>query len=59
VQIPESTLDARVQDLVKLICNVQSMTDTLVELNFDVKKMPLGAPCHPLPHPCLQSLTLS
>jgi poly [ADP-ribose] polymerase 2/3/4 len=38
----ESKLDVRVQDLVKLISNVQVMQDTLKEFDIDIKKMPLG-----------------
>jgi hypothetical protein len=38
----ESRLDKRVQNLMKLIGNVQAMTDTLKEYNIDITKMPLG-----------------
>ena len=30
------------QDLIQLICNIQAMEDTVVEMKFDTKKAPLG-----------------
>ena len=38
----ESKLDKRIKELVKFICNVQIMQDTMLEYQIDVKKMPLG-----------------
>lgn len=35
-------LDPRVRDLVKLIFNVEEMIKTLVSMEIDTKKMPLG-----------------
>lgn len=40
--LPVSTLDERVQSLVSLICNLSMMRETLVEMEFDINKMPLG-----------------
>ncbi|XP_024617108.1 poly [ADP-ribose] polymerase 2 isoform X2 [Neophocaena asiaeorientalis asiaeorientalis] len=39
---PESQLDLRVQELMKLICNVQAMEEMMVEMKYDTKKAPLG-----------------
>ncbi|XP_047395895.1 poly [ADP-ribose] polymerase 2 isoform X1 [Sciurus carolinensis] len=39
---PESQLDLRVQELVKLICNVQTMEEMMIEMKYDTKKAPLG-----------------
>ncbi|XP_049755065.1 poly [ADP-ribose] polymerase 2 [Elephas maximus indicus] len=39
---PESKLDLRVQELIKLICNVQAMEEMMVEMKYDTKKAPLG-----------------
>ena len=39
---PKSQLDERVQQLIELICNVQAMEDTVVEMKYDAKKAPLG-----------------
>uniref|UniRef100_A0A8C6DHR4 Poly [ADP-ribose] polymerase n=1 Tax=Moschus moschiferus TaxID=68415 RepID=A0A8C6DHR4_MOSMO len=38
----ESQLDLRVQELIKLICNVQAMEEMMVEMKYDTKKAPLG-----------------
>lgn len=38
------TLDKRLQYLIKLICNLSMMKETLVEMEFDINKMPLGTP---------------
>jgi len=38
----ESKLDERVQYLIKLICNLDMMKESLVEMEFDINKMPLG-----------------
>jgi len=37
-----SKLNERVQQLIKYISDVESMKNTLIELNIDLKKMPLG-----------------
>ncbi|MGB1277333.1 MAG: WGR domain-containing protein, partial [Nannocystaceae bacterium] len=37
-----STLDARTQELIKLIFNRKMFTDAMAEFEIDVKKMPLG-----------------
>ncbi|KAJ8041109.1 Poly [ADP-ribose] polymerase 2 [Holothuria leucospilota] len=39
---PDSKLDKRVQELVKLICNIQAMEDMVVEMKYDAQKAPLG-----------------
>nr|XP_020013979.1 poly [ADP-ribose] polymerase 2 isoform X1 [Castor canadensis] len=39
---PESQLDLRVQELIKLICNVQTMEEMMIEMKYDTKKAPLG-----------------
>ncbi|XP_040591715.1 poly [ADP-ribose] polymerase 2 isoform X1 [Mesocricetus auratus] len=39
---PESQLDPRVQELMKLICSVQTMEETMIEMKYDTKKAPLG-----------------
>ncbi|TPX68181.1 hypothetical protein SpCBS45565_g03249 [Spizellomyces sp. 'palustris'] len=40
--IPDSKLPPEVQDLIKLIFNVDMMTQSMVEIGYDAKKMPLG-----------------
>jgi len=40
--LPGSTLDAKVQDVVKLIFDIKMMEHVMVEMEFDIKKMPLG-----------------
>ena len=40
--IPESTLDPKVQDLMKLIFNQTMMANQMKELDYDADKMPLG-----------------
>lgn len=40
--IPESKLPKRVQDLLTMISDVNMMTNSLVQLDIDPKKMPLG-----------------
>jgi predicted DNA-binding WGR domain protein len=42
IDIPVSKLDERVQSLIKIISDVQMMKNTLVQLDIDTKKMPLG-----------------
>lgn len=44
-KIPDSTLAKPLQDLIQLICNVKMMEKALVQLEFDIEKMPLGACC--------------
>lgn len=39
---PPSKLPASVQELIKLICDVNMMTQHMVEIGYDVKKLPLG-----------------
>ncbi|XP_075425060.1 poly [ADP-ribose] polymerase 2 isoform X2 [Ascaphus truei] len=39
---PESQLDTRVQELIQLICNLQAMEETVLEMKYDTKKAPLG-----------------
>lgn len=39
---PESQLDLRVQELIKLICDVKTMEEVMVEMKYDTKKAPLG-----------------
>ncbi len=38
----ESTLDMRVQQLLKLICDVRAMEATVLEMEYDTTKAPLG-----------------
>ncbi|XP_066459830.1 poly [ADP-ribose] polymerase 2 [Eleutherodactylus coqui] len=38
----ESKLDISVQELLKLICNIQNMEETVLEMKYDTKKAPLG-----------------
>ncbi|KAK3701458.1 hypothetical protein QZH41_014541 [Actinostola sp. cb2023] len=40
--VESSKLDARVQTLVELICNVQAMEEMLKEMKYDTNKAPLG-----------------
>lgn len=42
VPIVESKLDNSVQELLKLICNLQNMEETVLEMKYDTKKAPLG-----------------
>ncbi|XP_031218323.1 poly [ADP-ribose] polymerase 2 isoform X4 [Mastomys coucha] len=39
---PESQLDLRVQELLKLICDVQTMEEMMIEMKYDTKRAPLG-----------------
>ncbi|KAJ3292161.1 Poly [ADP-ribose] polymerase 2 [Borealophlyctis nickersoniae] len=41
-KVPESKLEKPVQDLVKMIFNIDMMTKQMVEIGYDAKKMPLG-----------------
>lgn len=38
----ESKLDPDLQHLLKLICNIQAMEETMTELEYDATKAPLG-----------------
>eukprot|EP00294_Goniomonas_avonlea_P012894 CAMPEP_0114554936 /NCGR_PEP_ID=MMETSP0114-20121206/8477_1 /TAXON_ID=31324 /ORGANISM="Goniomonas sp, Strain m" /LENGTH=645 /DNA_ID=CAMNT_0001740019 /DNA_START=6 /DNA_END=1943 /DNA_ORIENTATION=- len=42
VQRKESTLDPKVQNLVRLIFDMKMMEQTMISMEYDVKKMPLG-----------------
>jgi poly [ADP-ribose] polymerase len=42
VKKKESKLDKRVQELIKLICDLTILNKTLSEIGYDAKKMPLG-----------------
>lgn len=37
-----SKLDARIQALIELICNIQAMEEMLKEMKYDTNKTPLG-----------------
>ncbi|XP_077317279.1 poly [ADP-ribose] polymerase 2 isoform X3 [Lithobates pipiens] len=39
---PESKLETSVQALIQLICNMQNMEETVLEMKYDTKKAPLG-----------------
>lgn len=39
---PESKLESSVQALIQLICNMQNMEETVLEMKYDTKKAPLG-----------------
>ncbi|XP_075068840.1 poly [ADP-ribose] polymerase 2 [Mixophyes fleayi] len=39
---PESKLDLSVQTFLELICNLQNMEETVLEMKYDTKKAPLG-----------------
>lgn len=40
--VAQSTLPQRVQDFLSIVSNVDTMNKTLISLNIDTKKMPLG-----------------
>lgn len=40
--VPDSQLDEKVFQLMKTICNIQSMENTVKELEYDLSKAPLG-----------------
>lgn len=42
VDVPDSTLDEQVQDLIRLICDIKAMEEAVVEMKYDAKKAPLG-----------------
>ncbi|XP_068097266.1 poly [ADP-ribose] polymerase 2 [Hyperolius riggenbachi] len=39
---PECKLESSVQALIQLICNMQNMEETMLEMKYDTKKAPLG-----------------
>jgi poly [ADP-ribose] polymerase len=39
---PESKLPPAVQELIRLICDVDIMEQTMIEMQYDTKKLPLG-----------------
>lgn len=41
-KVPNSKLEAKLQDLIKLICDVRLMEEAVVEMKYDAKKAPLG-----------------
>lgn len=49
---PESQLDLRVQELLTLICNVQTMEEMMIEMKYDTKRAPLGR-TQTLPQPLI------
>ena len=42
IVIPPSKLDNKVQDLIKLLSDINMMNDTLIKMDIDPKKLPLG-----------------
>jgi len=40
--VPDSKLEQRVQDLIKLICDIKTMEQSVIEMEYDTKKAPLG-----------------
>jgi len=40
--LPDSTLPKPVQELVKLVCSLQTMEKAVIEMQFDTRKAPLG-----------------
>jgi len=40
--VPDSVLDKKVQALIKMLSDVNMMTNALIELDIDTKKLPLG-----------------
>jgi len=42
IDIPDSTLDARVQDIIQLIFDISLMEQQMAEIGYNAKKMPLG-----------------
>jgi poly [ADP-ribose] polymerase len=38
----DSKLDSRLQNLIRLICDVNMINQTLSQIGYDAKKMPLG-----------------
>ncbi|KAJ3121538.1 Poly [ADP-ribose] polymerase 2 [Nowakowskiella sp. JEL0407] len=41
-EIPKSALDERVQDVIKMLFNVDTMNSQMVEIGYDANRMPLG-----------------
>lgn len=39
---PESKLDQHLQHLMNLLCDVRTMEETMLEMEYDAKKCPLG-----------------
>ena len=37
-----STLDAKIQSLLELICDIKAMEECVLEMKFDTRKAPLG-----------------
>jgi len=42
IKVPDSKLPERTQELIKLLSNENLMTNALISLDIDIKKMPLG-----------------
>lgn len=42
VDIPPSKLDTRIQDLIRLICDLDMMKQQMIEIGYDANKLPLG-----------------
>eukprot|EP01100_Stratorugosa_tubuloviscum_P000946 TRINITY_DN120_c0_g2_i1.p1 TRINITY_DN120_c0_g2~~TRINITY_DN120_c0_g2_i1.p1 ORF type:complete len:768 (-),score=314.89 TRINITY_DN120_c0_g2_i1:36-2339(-) len=42
IKAPESRLDEKVQDLLRMIFDMKRMEQTMVEMEYDINKMPLG-----------------
>jgi poly [ADP-ribose] polymerase len=42
IKIPDSKLPPSVRDLISLICDIKNMKSVMMELEIDIKKMPLG-----------------
>lgn len=41
-EVAKSKLDASVQILLKLICDIKAMEQTVIEMEYDAEKAPLG-----------------
>ena len=41
-EIPKSELSSAVQDLIGLICDIKTMEESVIEMEYDTKKAPLG-----------------
>ncbi|XP_064610913.1 poly [ADP-ribose] polymerase 2-like [Liolophura sinensis] len=41
-KVPDSKLEAKLQDLIRLICDVSLMEEAVIEMKYDAKKAPLG-----------------
>ncbi|KAL4235039.1 Poly [ADP-ribose] polymerase 2 [Mactra antiquata] len=42
VKVPDSALNKKLQSLIELICDVKSMEEAVMEMQYDAKKAPLG-----------------